>query len=62
MDAPTAIAPEALDQDLQLVRTTLAAVLDDVNRLSSQAGWAIRDALEKIDAAHAEFLNSLEET
>lgn len=58
MDARPSLPPQELDQDLQIVRATLATISDDVNRLSPQAGQAVNDALEKIDEAHAEFVRS----
>jgi hypothetical protein len=50
------LPPQVLDEDLQIVRATLAAIRDDVSRLSPPAGQAVVDALDKIDAAHAEFV------
>jgi hypothetical protein len=61
MDTYPAALPEALDEDLQIVRSTLAGILDDVSSLSEPAGNAVRDALHQIDAAHADFISSLEE-
>ena len=60
MDAYSTIAPETLDEDLQSVRCTLAEILDEVSSLSTQAGLAVKDALDRIDAAHAEFVSSFE--
>lgn len=47
--------PQVLDEDLQIVRATLASISDEVNRLSPHAGSAVHAALEKIDEAHEEF-------
>lgn len=58
MDAQPLLSPQVLDEDLQIVRATLATISDDVNRLSPHAGQAVHDALEKIDEAHAEFVRS----
>jgi hypothetical protein len=59
MDAHlSSLSPQILDEDLQIVRATLASISDDVNRLSPHAGQAVHDALEKIDKAHAEFVRS----
>lgn len=58
MDHPSSLPPQILDEDLQIVRATLATISDDVNRLSPQAGQAVHDALRKIDEAHAEFVRS----
>ncbi|WP_158305458.1 hypothetical protein [Opitutus terrae] len=48
--------PHVLDEDLQIVRATLASISDEVHRLSPVAGEAVSDALAKIDEAHEEFL------
>lgn len=58
MNAPSSVPPHELDEDLQIVRATLATISEDVNRLSPDAGRAVHDALEKIDEAHAEFVRS----
>jgi len=55
MDA-SPLPPQVLDEDLQIVRATLASISSDVNRLSPNAGQAVNDALTKIDEAHAEFV------
>lgn len=52
------LLPQVLDEDLQIVRATLASISDDVHRLSPQAGQAVFEALTKIDEAHAEFVRS----
>jgi hypothetical protein len=52
------LPPQVLDEDLQIVRATLASISDDVQRLSPQAGQAVSEALSKIDEAHAEFVRS----
>lgn len=56
MDAHPTLPAQELDEDLQIVRATLATISYDVNRLSPHAGRAVHDALEKIDEAHAEFV------
>jgi len=53
MDASATLPPHVLDEDLQIVRATLASISHDVNRLSPHAGQAVNDALTKIDEAHA---------
>jgi hypothetical protein len=58
MDTRSSLPAYVLDQDLQIVRATLATISEDVNRLSPPAGRAVHDALEKIDQAHAEFVRS----
>ncbi len=46
---------EMLDQDLQIVRVTLATISDDVRGFSGSAADAIQEALEKLDCAQEEF-------
>lgn len=58
MDSRPSLPACELDQDLQIVRATLATISADVHRLSPHAGQAVHDALEKIDEAHAEFVRS----
>ena len=58
MDPQSPLSPQILDEDLQIVRATLASISDDVNRLSPHAGQAVHDAMEKIDEAHAEFVRN----
>lgn len=60
MEFPFSSFPQVLDEDLQIVRATLASIFEAVNRLSPQAGQAVHAALENIDRAHAEFVSSLE--
>jgi hypothetical protein len=62
MDAPHSLSPQVLDEDLQIVRATLATISEDVNRLSPNAGRAVHDAMEKIDEAHAEFVRHSNES
>ncbi|HTQ31144.1 MAG TPA: hypothetical protein VMI53_08030 [Opitutaceae bacterium] len=45
---------QILDEDLQIVRATLAVIADDVQQFSGEAGHAIVEALEKIDHAQTE--------
>ena len=45
---------QVLDEDLQIVRATLATIADDVWHFSGEAGHAIVEALEKIDHAQSE--------
>ena len=58
MDLPSSISSRILDEDLQIVRATLATISDDVKRLSPHAGEAVTDALRKIDEAHEEFIRA----
>lgn len=58
MDKPSSFSPQLLDEDLQIVRATLATISDDVEKLSPTAALAVHDAMKKIDEAHAEFLRA----
>lgn len=58
MNLSASLPPEVLDDDLQLVRATLASICDDVRRLSPFAGQSLFDALTRIDEAHEEFVRS----
>lgn len=42
---------EVLDEDLQIIRATLATIHGDLHRLSSDAGEAVKRALNSIDEA-----------
>jgi ElaB/YqjD/DUF883 family membrane-anchored ribosome-binding protein len=46
---------QMLDEDLQIVRVTLATILDDVRTFSDQAANAIQEAIERLDRAQSEF-------
>ena len=51
-------APEVrqtLDEDLQIIRVTLATIMDDVRRFSGNAADSMQEALEKLDRAQREF-------
>jgi hypothetical protein len=49
---------QIIDEDIQIVRATLATISGEVNRLSPEAGRAFHDAMEKIEEAHEEILRS----
>lgn len=53
--APTDSHREVLDQDLQIIRATLATIMGDVRDFSGSAATAMQEALEKLDRAQAEF-------
>ena len=46
---------QILDEDLQIIRVTLATITDDVRRISGRAADAIQEALAKLDVAQREF-------
>jgi hypothetical protein len=60
MNSNTPLLREILDEDLQIVRGTLAAISDDVRSFSSRAADAIQDALVKLDCAQQEFARTRE--
>ena len=55
MDTPTSLSRQIIDEDLQIVRATLATLSDEVIRISPVAGRACHDAIEKIAEAHGEI-------
>jgi hypothetical protein len=55
MNAPSSLPQQVLEEDIQIVRATLASITDDLTRFSPQAGQAVSEALEKLDEARAEF-------
>jgi hypothetical protein len=55
MNANAPLRREILDEDLQIVRVTLATISDDVRGFSTSAADAIQDALVKLDCAQQEF-------
>jgi hypothetical protein len=44
-----------IDEDIQIVRSTLAAITPDVRRLSWTAAEAVQQALEKLEFARREL-------
>ena len=46
---------QILDEDLQIIRVTLATITEDVRRISGRAADAIQEALAKLDVAQREF-------
>ena len=60
MESSSIMPPQELDCGLQSVRETLASICEDLARLSPRAARAIADALDQIDQAHAEFIESAE--
>ncbi len=54
MESQNSLNVQILDEDLQIVRATLAVIADDVHSFSGEAGHAVVEALEKIDHAQSE--------
>ncbi len=46
---------QTLDEDLQIIRVTLATITDDVRHFSKAAAKAMQEALQKLDLAQREF-------
>jgi hypothetical protein len=46
---------QILDEDLQIIRVTLATILTDVRVFSTRAADAVQEALVKLDTAQKEF-------
>jgi hypothetical protein len=46
---------QILDEDLQIIRVTLATIITDIRQFSSRAADAVQDALAKLDSAQEEF-------
>lgn len=44
--------PQRLDEDLQIVHATLAAIVEDVQHYSGDAGRKIAAAMDQVYAAH----------
>ena len=53
--SPTESHREVLDQDLQIIRVTLATIMGDVREFSGSAATAMQEALDKLDRAQWEF-------
>jgi len=51
------VSPErqTLDEDLQIIRVTLATITEDVRHFSGGAAQAMQEALAKLDLAQQEF-------
>ncbi len=47
-----------MDEDLQIIRVTLATITEEVRGFSGLAADAIQEALERLDFAQREFSHS----
>ena len=54
MESQTSIRVQALDEDLQMLRATLATIAGDVHHFSGEAGYAIVEALDRLNYAQEE--------
>ncbi|PTY07376.1 hypothetical protein DB347_08735 [Opitutaceae bacterium EW11] len=52
------LSREVLDEDLQIVRVTLATLSPEICRFSKESAEAVRVAVEKIDEAREAFAHS----
>jgi len=52
MDAISLEHPQRLDEDLQIVHATLAAIIEDVQHYSDEAGQKVAAAMDQVHAAH----------
>ena len=50
------LSREILDEDLQILRVTLATISEDVRHYSAASGDALQEALEKLNQAYQEFV------
>ena len=55
MNHPVPSKQQILDEDLQIIRVTLATIVSDVRSFSGRAADAVQEALVKLDAAQKEF-------
>jgi hypothetical protein len=55
LESQTLKRVQALDEDLQMVRATLATIAGDAHHFSGEAGYAIVEALEKLNYAQEEM-------
>jgi len=46
---------QVLDEDLQIIRVTLATIIADVRHFSGRAADAVQEALAKLEIAQKEF-------
>jgi hypothetical protein len=54
MESQISMKMQSLDEDLQIVRATLATMAGEVHYFSGEAGYAIVEALEKLNCAQKE--------
>jgi hypothetical protein len=54
MESESSRRVQDLDEDLQIVRATLATIAGDAHHFSGEAGYAIVEALERLNYAQEE--------
>jgi len=55
MDPQSPLTRQIIDEDLQIIRVTLATIAGDVRRFSPQAAVAVQTALTELDHAQQAF-------
>ena len=55
MDPDSPLKRQVLDEDLQIIRVTLATIADDVHSYSPEAAVAVKTALSQLDHAQQAF-------
>ncbi len=55
MEHPITSERQILDEDLQIIRVTLATIVNDVRHFSARAADAVQEALVKLNAAQEAF-------
>lgn len=55
MESTRPLNREILEEDLQIMRFTLAAISDDVRQFSDRSADALENAMEQLAVAHQEF-------
>ena len=55
MDPDSPLKRQVLDEDLQIIRVTLATIADDVHTYSPEAAVAVKTALSQLDQAQQAF-------
>ena len=55
MDTATPLSRQVLDEDLQIIRVTLATIADDIRLVSPKAAEAVQTALSQLDQARQAF-------
>ena len=62
MESTRPLSREILEEDLQIMRFTLAAISDDVRLFSRRSADALENAMEQLAVAHQEFARAVSPT
>jgi len=60
MQPPIPAKLQTVDEDLQIIRVTLATLASEVRSLSQRAADAVEEALAKVDQARKEFSRAIQ--